>query len=159
MSYIIDGYNLLFWIKPEVNPLEHGRKRIAEELSQLLDLYAFKAIIVFDSCKENGHDFPSRSFLGKLEIIFSPRNQSADDYIVEFLTTSKLKSQMTLVSSDRDLCQAVKALGVHSLDIETFVQRIAKKQRPKFTKPDRDPHIEEWRKIFEERFRKSIQED
>lgn len=155
MRYLIDGYNLLFCLTPDVDPLRRSREEIIHELGNLINHYEIKATIVFDSHPDQALDFPSRTFFGDLEIIFSPYGQCADTYILEYLSQLQDPKIYTLVSSDRRLINHAKEIGAQSMQIPTFVQKIRKKIKPPPEKPTHvDPHIKELRKIFEERFKK-----
>ncbi|MEX0961487.1 MAG: NYN domain-containing protein [Simkaniaceae bacterium] len=129
MPYLIDGYNLLFQLTPDINPIALKREQIIEELSELVELLKLKAIIVFDSGHYQTQDFPSRFKIGKLEVIFSPQNQSADDYIIEYLKSCKKPKTHTLVSNDNYLKRFANENAIPSLTIPSFVRKILLKKK------------------------------
>lgn len=113
--------------------------------------------LVFDRVKVNPVNYPTRSSTGYLEIIYPPSNLSADDYILEFLSTTDIPN-LILISSDGDLCRAAKNLGAKIKSVPAFIE-LLKKQKKKIThledgKPSvtTDKEFERFLSIFEDRY-------
>lgn len=150
MIYVIDGYNLLFHLDPEANPLRRSREEILDLLAKVSHL---KLEIVFDSDRDNALDIPSRTLLGNLDIVFSPRGQSADDWILEYLATRKRPKLYCLVTHDRELINGAKELGVKVMATSAFVKKLAPRKRNfDKTNPLTPKETEELRTIFEQNF-------
>lgn len=110
---IIDGYNLFFRLAEIPNPLQTKRESFIIALSQALVDANVKAIVVFDSSQKESHDYPSTSFAHEnMEILFSPKGLSADDYLLEYLEVHQSPHYLTLVTDDRRLTLFAKESGV-----------------------------------------------
>lgn len=114
--------------------------------------------LVFDYIKTNPVNYPTRSSTGHLEIIYPPSNLSADDYILEFISTTTHLS-LVLVSSDRDLCRAAKNLGAKIKSVPEFIELLKTRKKKtthteKESKPSAstDREFERFLSIFEDRY-------
>ncbi|MCB1110300.1 MAG: NYN domain-containing protein, partial [Chlamydiia bacterium] len=83
----------------------------------------------FDSHRENAEDFASKRKLKNLEVSFSPKNLSADHYILELLEWDA-KNTM-LITSDKRLAMEAKHHGAKVQSIEGFVQFILRRRKKK----------------------------
>ena len=113
--------------------------------------------MVFDSHYQNSEDFASKRTLSNIEVSFSPKNLSADQYLLELLEWDSKNT--TLVTSDRELSKKGSFLGAKILSIEKFVNFILKKQK-KGT-PRGKPNMRESRANFErlhKAFKKKLDE-
>jgi len=98
--------------------------------------------VVFDSHVEHANIHPTRGGNGHLEIIFSPTNLNADQYILEYLSTmSSEKNNMTLVTSDNELAFQAKAFGVKILSVQAFLKLLYEKELHT-TKAEEKPNLE-----------------
>lgn len=131
MHYFVDGYNFLFFLYEEVDPLRKKREEVIERLQQTLILLNLNISIVFDSHHRKDNFFPSRASLSKLEIIYTVSKQTADQYILEALEFQKYNSQETVVTSDKFLARQAKDLGAKVLPISSFVKWVTKKYEEK----------------------------
>ncbi len=160
MHYIIDGYNLLFKTGEKIHPLQNSRQNIIDILGDLAENLKFHLSIVFDSSIEESSLFPSSYQKSGLEVIYSPRGSSADDYIVELLTVTKTVKNTTVITSDRELSMKCKQEGAKTLKIEDFFDLLIKRQRALKNKTkEHKPEYQETEsnfnrllKIFENRF-------
>lgn len=127
MRYLIDGYNLFFKFEEEILPLEEKREEFLTLFDQVVVELKLNVLMIFDSHYENSEHFASKRKLTHLEVSFSPKNFSADDYILELLEWNS--KQTTLVTSDRQLSKRGSFLGTKTMSIEDFVAFIIKKQK------------------------------
>lgn len=127
MRYLIDGYNLFFKLEEEILPLEEKREEFLSLFDQVIVQLKLNVLVIFDSHFENSKHFASKRKLSHLEVSFSPKNLSADEYILELLEWNA--KQTTLVSSDRELSKRGSFLGAKTISIEAFVAFIIKKQQ------------------------------
>jgi uncharacterized protein len=131
MHYFIDGYNLLFrtsW-KAFHSNLEDARKTLIREIDTYAALLHFTITIVFDAPFQS--DELSRSHFRNLEIIFTSKGLTADDYLVDFFSHAKEGTQYTLVTSDKVLSQKVKCLHIKTVRSEDFIDRLRKSSHKK----------------------------
>lgn len=132
MHYYIDGYNFLFKIYEEVDPLKEKREEIIADLQEKLVSLGMKMTIVFDSLHTQGAFFPTRFTKSCLEIIYTPSKQSADQYLLEMLQCSKNNGIKTIVTSDRFLAKQAKILGAQTVSIAAFLKLLLKKEENQF---------------------------
>lgn len=129
MHYIIDGYNLFFKVRNEVSPLHKCRENFLQDFVFKLKTANMHATFVFDSHYKYAGVFPSLSTLETVSIVFSPKNLSADCYILEKF---KWKSHLfTLVTSDRKLSLQARSLGAQTTSVENFIALLSKRYKKK----------------------------
>lgn len=158
MRYLIDGYNVFFRTRGVKFPLEMSRNAFIEALYESLSNRNIRGTVVFDSDPKESAYYPQRTFSKDLEIIFSPMNQTADDYILEHLSTNR-SEQITLVTSDRHLAMESKELGANIVSVKEFFHLLSKEHFQAEESPQKP--VEEDRysferllKIFEDRYNK-----
>ena len=137
MNYVIDGYNLFFRIEDEVNPLEKKRELFIAALSDALEHLHLHATLIFDSHRRHAAIFPTKKDLPALEIIFSPKGLSADEYILERLTIEKRPQSQIIVTSDRELSERAKHLGAKTKTIESFFEMLVERSAKKIPKQEK----------------------
>lgn len=151
-SYLIDGYNLFFKLQEDILPLEEKREEFIFLLDKEAEDLQLQISIVFDSHQKNAQDFGSKKLLKNLEVIFSPKNLSADEYLLEFLEWNA--KNITLVTSDVGLTKKACYLGAKTESIEKFIafilrRRKKKKQKGKPELKDTDANLKRYLKEFE----------
>ena len=140
MNYVIDGYNLFFRIEDQASPLKKTREDFIVTLNDALQRLHLHATLIFDSHQMHATSFPTKKELSALEIIFSPMGLTADEFILEQLTTAKRPETQTIVTSDRELRERAKHLGAKTKTIENFFEMLAKRQVKKT--PQKNEKIE-----------------
>ncbi|MEM7174922.1 MAG: NYN domain-containing protein [Chlamydiota bacterium] len=129
MHYLIDGYNFFFRIQQDVLPLAKKRRDFIAALDQLFVELNLSCTLVFDSGRRLSDSFPSKQMLTSIEVVFSPANTSADDYIIEWLTAQRHRKQLTVVTSDRELACRAKTIGAKTESLEEFFRFLRKKEQ------------------------------
>lgn len=138
MHYYIDGYNLLFSISSSTDSLQEQRERIVSELDILAETLNLRVTLVFDSKSREEGAF--RRFFNNIEIFFTNQNESADEFIIEFVKYHKNPKRIIVVTSDRELAQHVKFHKGQTQDIRYFTSmmrgryhnRVRKKKKRSF---------------------------
>ena len=135
MQYVVDGYNLLFQgaYKSERLSLEEARTMLIHSLDQAAQKLSIHITVVFDAPFQS--DDLRRGHFNALEIIFTSKGQSADEYIVEYVHRRKGKEKLVIVTSDKGLARRVKEPNVYVEKVQDFLQKLRKKARPKIEKP------------------------
>lgn len=116
-----------------------------------------KGTIVFDSHFDHASPHPTRTDRHHLEVIFSPTNLDADQYILEYLTTIK-RQDLTLVTSDNELAFQAKFFGPKILSVQAFLKLLYEKELHTVKAEDK-PNIEcryqihRLLEIFEKKYR------
>lgn len=156
MHYYIDGYNFLFRVSKKKLPLEQKRDLILITLNEELEKLRLNTTIVFDS-SDKLRDHSSRGHLDALEIVYTTKNESADDYIFKAIEHASHPQNETVVTSDRELAGKCKQLRAKILSIDQFLAFIKKKKEQKRRLSpvkafrDSEKEIERLLKIFESR--------
>lgn len=158
MYYYIDGYNLLFhFLAPQKN-LKALRGEVVLYLQKRFFALHLQGMVVFDGAhrrdEESGLSYPS-----PLIIAYSPKGQTADEYILEEISRTKRPQNCTVVTNDRTLILHAKSLGAHALSNAALIQRLKKKKKKGgvLKEPQETEHqIERLSKIFEERMKEDL---
>ncbi len=128
MQYYIDGYNLFFKKSKATPSFEKKRRSFLEELNALTEEMHGEVIIVFDG-EKRGNGVFQRSHFKNLEVIYTSSNQTADEYILEFVLAHQSPKNLTIVTSDRELAGRSRQLGAATMSIKEFVAFLEKKHR------------------------------
>ena len=98
-----------------------------------------------------------------MQIAFSPKGQTADDYILEKIEYTPYPADFTIVTSDKALARQCREKGSHTKSISSFLNWISKKsektQKPlkeKFTETDED--FERLLKSFEKKWKQDFKD-
>lgn len=125
MKYFVDGYNLLFkeaWAR-SCNSLEEARTQLIQELDSLASSLNIDIIVVFDAPFQD--DDAKRGHYRSLEIVFTAKGQTADDYLAS--AVEGLGTQAVVVTSDRGLKRRIKGSRVEN--VHEFIVELRKKSR------------------------------
>ena len=162
MHYLLDGYNLLFfYLTPDEN-LKNKREELIHLLDEKLKLLKVKATLVFDGFS-NMEEKTQHRYFDSLDVVFTFRNQTADEYILEQLSISKNINEETVVTADKNLAQSARNLGAFTKSPRSFIKWIANKQTKKeFSSIDEQnafedskENIERLLKLFEKKLQES----
>ncbi len=149
MHYFIDGYNLLFHLSAKTETFEEARQQIIDDLVDT----KFSLTLVFDG---KGIDLPHHIHKGSLEIIYTSKGQTADNYILDALSFVKNPKVYTVVTSDKKLASICCQIGAYTKTNESFLALLKKSRTIKTCeKPSRESNSEFERllKIFTDRDR------
>jgi len=155
MHYLIDGYNLLFLHMGGSESLRSKREDIIHILQSKASLVNFTMTVVFDGAYDYGEE-SGLQYADPIQIAFSPKGQSADDYIIEKISYTFHPADYTVVSSDKGLIRKACELGAQTQNIKSFINWIEKKKlmvRKEDEKSHQDSpeNIERLLQIFENR--------
>ena len=121
---IIDGYNLIHQdeeLKRFLDDsLESARKQLANKAARIAPMLAEKCVIVFDG-KSGGRGI-QRSKEDTIEIIFSPRHQTADTIIERITHCAIQPEKICVVTSDHAEQMIISAAGAHVMSCNMFLQ-------------------------------------
>ncbi len=158
MHYLIDAYNLLFCFSKKQGKLEQKRQHLIEEINREALLLKLQITLVFDGAAVPP-SLATRGHFDAVEIVYTPKNQTADQYILQEVMQAPHPARLTVVSNDRELtgrCNLHKA-HIKTLDAFLFFLMKKKKKKRREAKPPRefqisDGELKRLLKIFEERF-------
>lgn len=127
MSFLIDGYNFLFRIEGlKKGSLEKRRQHFIAVLDQELGCFKTSVFIIFDSSQQM-HSYAQCAHYEHLDVLYAPKGQSADEYILELIEISRTPKTLTVITSDAGLARQCQALGARTLSIEDFMLLVVKK--------------------------------
>ena len=158
--YFIDGYNLLFRVQGKPRPLQHKRQELISLINQEAILFSLNITLVFDGAQIDADDLV-RGHFDAIEIVYTRKNQTADEYILEELHHIKNRAIEVVITSDNQLASHCKSLGAKTESIEQFLSFLANKHKKAQKKhseqsvqkafQDSKSNIERLLKIFEAR--------
>jgi predicted RNA-binding protein with PIN domain len=160
MHYLIDGYNLLFRLIDSKKNLQTQRQTVILSLQKEFAALHFKGTIVFDGSHRRGEQ-SGLSYKSPLTIAYSPEGETADEYILEKLSTARQPSEITVVTDDRSLASQARGYKAHTLTLRSFLAHLekshAKRRKKREEIRDQRPfrespnEIDRLLKIFEDR--------
>ena len=156
--YLIDGYNLLFALPHTTASLEQQRKNIIQLVQEYFLSSSIQVFLVFDGQQEDieFHD------IDNLRLIFSSKNLSADQYILEEIAHYKHPEKIIVITSDKRLSHLAKNLKASVQTVSSFVKKLQKIKTKKTTekqKQDTAANIQRLEKIFEKRLKENFDDD
>ena len=162
MQYLIDGYNLLFFHLTPDEDLKKNREELISLLDKKFKALSIKATIIFDGFNQISHH-AEHQFFETLTVIFSPKSQTADEYIIERVSCAKKPNEIIVVTADKNLAQNARNLGAHSKSPKSFLKEISNKQSKKELQEksaekeyeDSKANIERLLNLFEKRLQDS----
>lgn len=155
MLYLLDGYNLLFTLTESDHPFAQQRQKIIHFLQKRFASFKMTGVLVFDGRVRRGEE-SGRSYPSPLEVIYTSKEQSADQFIIEQIETSQNPRQVTVVTNDRGLIANVHPLGAKTIGNAKFIQWLVnRRKRPalKTEIADSKQNIERLITIFEKRLK------
>lgn len=121
MLYLIDAYNWLLSSSKEEFISENQLQKWIDQKTKILRDCRLQAILIFDAA--NSQQPLCRYSINSVEIIFTPSGQTADELILEMIS-SLPRSFAHVVTSDRHLGKSCRALGAQTSQIKTFLRKI-----------------------------------
>lgn len=162
MRYLIDGYNLLFRLPPLKLSLEGKREALIEEFQQLAGQFNLTLSLVFDG-SQTPLPYAVRHHRGDLEIVYTQKEQSADEYLLEEIEQARNRKEITVVTSDAPLAQKCRHLGAYSQTIREFLQFLQKKKEGIKTSPspyqESSFHMQRLLTLFEKKLEEKDSDD
>lgn len=164
MRYIIDGYNFFFQLQEEIDPFHKARDAFIDKLTEYLASLNIRSELIFDSSVSNHLQFATKRSERCVDIIFSPAGTTADDYIIEKLSTEKYPQTVTVVSDDNGVLRRSVDLCAHTQNVSNFLQLLSRRKKKqqqaeeKLTE-DSPAHLKRLHKAFKERLQNSSDEE
>lgn len=153
MHYLIDGYNLIFSLVESKESLQTLRHRVIVALQKQFAKRKISGTLVFDGAHRRDEE-SGLSYSSPLTIAYTPKGQSADDYIVEMIERAKNPKLITVVTNDRGLAMHAKSHGAKVQPNDEFIHWLKKRKKKKIAEPtETQANIDRLLKIFEERLK------
>jgi len=161
MIYLIDGYNFTFRLFHNEKSLELQRQMVIDFLKNSNLVLHLNIHIIFDAYKQE-RQTPNIAKYDHLKVIYTSKDQTADEYILEQIFLSKNPSNLTIVTCDNNIRKHAKLLNANSMSIEDFFDWIIEKEEKIKEKAkeknldiyvDTDYEIKRLQKIFEKKLK------
>lgn len=130
MHYYIDGYNMLFHILHSAEDLKTQREFLIHDLHVKSSALNLPLALVFDSHYQKD-DNSTRSHLDNLEIIYTSKGETADEYILHMLKDVTQPSNYIIVTSDKKLAWLCRRRFAKTQDIEEFISLLNRRYKNK----------------------------
>jgi predicted RNA-binding protein with PIN domain len=157
MYFFIDGYNFLFSLVEEMPSLQRNRDQMVQWLCSQFSEMDLKGMLVFDGSHRR-EEQSGLTYHSALEIMFTPKGQSADAYILEALALVANPKSYFVVTNDRGLTRQAQAARASVQTSHSFLSWLTKhslkKQKKRAPRKESSAEIERLTKIFEERLKR-----
>ena len=122
---VVDGYNLM-WAGQGINPddaqdLESAREDLIRKLSGYKKITGHRITLIFDGGPP-GQIYPQRKVTAEIDVRFSHPPQKADD-LIQNMAKDQARGSI-VVTSDRELVDAVEARGSTAISSPEFMDRL-----------------------------------
>jgi predicted RNA-binding protein with PIN domain len=153
--YIIDGYNVIHAVPSLKKTLLHdahtSRELLIHSVAQLTHTKKFRCTIVFDGMDVDAQ--PKQSPHAPVHVVFSSP-LSADARIKQMIEHSKSRTQLVIITSDREILNFAKVCSCQTHTSKHFANLLAGSDDTVTEKSDAPlspSQIDEWLKIFGEK--------
>jgi predicted RNA-binding protein with PIN domain len=140
MRYLVDAYNLLFRKLKKRGSLEKSRQHMIEELNDAVSHLKLQITLIFDGAEEY-QPHPSRGHFDAIELVYTPKRKTADEYISDEVINSKSPSQIIVVTNDRELAIRCRIHRAKTQTIDEFIAFVSKKRTKKKKIPSSSERI------------------
>lgn len=130
MHYYIDGYNLVYYLNEDVQDFKKEREKLVSYLLSALSP-KIKVTVVFDGQEE------SRSYKGFLEILYTDKAISADDWILQKISISKKPGLIGVITFDKGLSKMASYMGAKNILLPNLLIK-SKKKGDEERKPEKE---------------------
>ena len=153
---IIDGYNVLqswppfsnlldstFPTRPKDPKFAQARDRLIRLIAEYAQYRGLRAIVVFDAHQRKTHQ-PTRNIQEGLEVIYTKWQQTADDYIIDWIRKYDGDLEIEVITSDQALSQRGRQSGAtvrSTFEFSDMYSRARPTRQGRFQDaiPDSDP--------------------
>lgn len=129
-AYVIDGYNVVFYrsrVMKGAPPhrLRKARESFLELLVKFRETSGDEVTVVFDGTAEPAGVLQDRSEHGKVVVIYSPRERTADQTITSIVEKRGARTPLTVVTNDRELGALARTRNAEVISAAEFLDRAA----------------------------------
>lgn len=150
---MIDGYNLLFFAIDHLDRFKEQKEEMIDYLKRVFSKHRLSGFLVFDG-KHRREEESGRSYDEPLEIVYAPKGQSADNYIVEKVAAFQNPKETTVVTNDKGLIAHAREAGALIINNGAFLAFLHQKMAPKTGEKmmkDTPRNIERLLRLFEQK--------
>ncbi len=157
MLYLIDGYNLLFKLFHNEKNIQTQRNLVIEFLKEKASISRLNIHLIFDAHHQEEIVAHTTS-IDRLKVVYTPKSQTADEYILEKIFLSKTPTQITVITSDNSLAFQAKQMKAQAKSIDEFLDLLSQQKLPQKEDTQKDfidtkYNIQRLLKIFEDKLK------
>ncbi len=130
MHYLVDAYNLLFCALKKGKSLEARRQQVIKEINAAASVLNLRITLVFDGAGEV-LSYPRRGHFDQIELVYTLKNTTADEYILDEVMAAKTPCQITVVTNDRPLAARCKDHRACTQSIDAFLSFLSQRKSKK----------------------------
>lgn len=110
-------------------------------------------MLVFDGSHRNDEE-SGRGYQSPLEVVFTPKGQNADSFILEKVSLTQNRKDVRIVTTDAGLTRQARSLGAHVMKNLSFLSYLEQKKKKPLEKKmvDSQKNKNRLQKIFEDRY-------
>ncbi len=143
MSYIIDGYNVIYALgllntKGGEGRLEAARNRLLAYLSESFGERSARVTVVFDA-KRAPRGTQSEQIVSGLNVVFASGEKSADDWIEIAIDQSREPRKLVVISNDTRIQEAARRRGAQAWSDQDLLNDFDTDSQKTRVEPDRQP--------------------
>jgi len=123
LTVVLDGYNVT------LSPRGVGTAALADQRAWLTRLaagmvarYGVRVVVVFDGVRERAM---AAAATRGVQVVFTASDQTADERIVEIVSSLGAAQPVVVVSSDREVREDCEALGANVIPSDAFLRAVA----------------------------------
>jgi len=117
MLLVIDAYNLLKFMVKSAHVSKTQHTVFINTLAAYALIKKHELLVVFDG----GDTYKHERFAYKgISIVYAGQRSTADDFIKSYVEDKKIKSELLIVSSDKNLCDYIGRLGASCIEAPLF---------------------------------------
>jgi len=128
MLYIIDGYNLLYRVADPDDRFGEKREEMIRQLAKRFSRTKQRLLVVFDAYKKE--EECRRTHYRQIEIVYTAFGETADMRILREVQRREHPSNLTVVTSDKDLAWRSRRFGAKTEEVDRFLTKIPKAAMP-----------------------------
>jgi predicted RNA-binding protein with PIN domain len=123
LTIIVDGYNFIFnsyfKVRFKSDELQKLREKTINFLSKYYNVKRNKVVVVFDGYNTD-EPFESKYNRQNIEIIYSKKDEKADDVIVRL--AKSITGSLIIVTNDNDIRRRASGSSCSCLDVDEFIR-------------------------------------
>lgn len=159
VSYLVDGYNLLFFLglferRKGQQALQQARVRLLDQLHDALANHDIT--VVFDSARNRGKASVKEQPYRGLRVRFAAGGEFADDVIETLIGQCAVPRNLVVISNDHRIQEAARRKGARAWSCEDYVEHaetgvpappVRQPEPPRRTQPSHE-EVQHWLEEF-----------
>jgi predicted RNA-binding protein with PIN domain len=120
-EWVIDGYNLLHWLKNSRPASQFSREKLLQMLANFASIAGARVSVVFDG--KGGNDEFRAFESDRMKVCYS-QSVSADTFIEKYVYDNIAKAKISVVTQDTAIARIARGKGALVMKPEDFVAEL-----------------------------------